>query len=381
MSFAFTLLKGKELGPRRGRLTTPHGTVETPAFMPVGTQATVKGLTPEELVEIGAEMILANTYHLYLRPGQEVVRQAGGLHKFMHWERPILTDSGGYQIFSLSGLRRVEPAGVTFRSHLDGAEHFLSPEKAIEIQEDLGADIIMVLDECPPFPADRPYLEASVRLTLEWAERCRRVHQRKDQILFGIVQGGVYQDLRMQCAHALVELDFPGYAIGGLSVGEPHAQMYQVLEWTLPLLPAQRPRYLMGVGSPDCLVEGVARGVDLFDCVLPTRIARHGTIFAGRSRLILRDASYARDFNPPDPECDCYVCRHYTRAYLRHLFKAQELLALRLATYHNLYYLLRLMRELRHAIERGTFEDFRRSWWERHDPWRGEKRISQRSGE
>ncbi|MDI3281494.1 MAG: tRNA guanosine(34) transglycosylase Tgt, partial [Bacillota bacterium] len=261
------------------------------------------------------------------------------------------------------------------------AEHFLSPEKAIEIQEDLGADIIMVLDECPPFSADRSYLEASVRLTLEWAERCRRVHRRRDQALFGIVQGGGHRDLRTECARALVELDFPGYAIGGLSVGEPRSEMYQVLEWTLPLLPADRPRYLMGVGSPDCLVEGVARGVDLFDCVLPTRIARHGTIFAGRSRLILRDAAYARDFNPPDPECDCYVCRHYTRAYLRHLFKAQELLALRLATYHNLYYLLRLMRELRCAIEKGTFEEFRRSWWERHDPWRSEKRISQRSGE
>lgn len=382
MSLRFTLLKkGGPVGPRLGRLETPHGTVETPVFMPVGTQATVKTMTPEELEEVGASIILSNTYHLYLRPGHELIREAGGLHRFMHWNHPILTDSGGYQVFSLAQLREVTPEGVRFRSHLDGSEHFLSPEKVMEIEEALGADIIMAFDECPPYPSSYQYVAQSLALTLDWARRCRAVHKREDQALFGIVQGGVYPELRAKAVQALLEMDFSGYAIGGLSVGEPKEMMYRVLEDTVPLLPEDRPRYLMGVGSPDCLVEGVARGIDMFDCVLPTRIARNGTVFAGRGRLIIRDAAYARDFGPLDPECDCYVCRNYSRAYLRHLFKAKEVLALRLATYHNLYYLLRLMAQIRQAIAEGRFEEFRRRWWEEHDPWGKEEGIFQTAGE
>ncbi len=319
--------------------------------MPVGTQATVKTLTPEELEALGARLILANTYHLYLRPGADTVREAGGLHSFMHWNGPILTDSGGFQVFSLAKLRRIEEEGVRFRSHLDGSEHFLTPEKVVEVQEALGSDIAMCFDECIPYPSPIEYVRQSVDLTTAWARRCRRAHTRSDQALFAIVQGGIYHEERERSARALVELDFPGYAVGGLSVGEPKLLMYQVLEHTLPLLPADRPRYLMGVGSPDCLIEGVERGVDMFDCVLPTRIGRNGTIFTMTGRVIVRDAGYARDFSPPDPACDCYVCRNYTRAYLRHLFKAGEVLALRLATYHNLHFLLTLMERLREASE------------------------------
>ncbi|MGE5554403.1 MAG: tRNA guanosine(34) transglycosylase Tgt [Betaproteobacteria bacterium] len=359
MTFRFELLHGGAAGPRRGRLHTAHGVVETPVFMPVGTQATVKTLTPEDLEALGAQIILANTYHLYLRPGAEIVREAGGLHSFMHWNRSILTDSGGFQVFSLAKLRRIEEGGVRFRSHLDGAEHFLTPEKTVEVQEALGSDIAMCFDECIPYPSPLEYVRQSVDLTTTWARRCKAAHTRPDQALFGIVQGGLFLEERERSAQSLVALDFPGYAVGGLSVGEPKPEMYRVLEHTLPLLPAEKPRYLMGVGSPDCLIEGVERGVDMFDCVLPTRIGRNGTIFTLAGRVIVRDARYARDFTPPDPDCDCYVCRNYTRAYLRHLFKAGEVLALRLATYHNLHFLLTLMERLREAIPAGRLKAVR----------------------
>lgn len=372
MSFRFELLHGEAAGPRRGRLHLTHGPVETPVFMPVGTQATVKTLTPEELNALGAGIILSNTYHLYLRPGHELIREAGGLHRFMHWDGNILTDSGGFQVFSLSKLRKVEEDGVRFRSHLDGSEHFLSPERAMKIQQALGSDIAMCFDECIPYPSSQEYVQQSVSLTTRWAARCKEAQTRPDQALFGIVQGGIYLEERKRSAHDLVALDFPGYAVGGLSVGEPKDLMYEVLEHTLPLLPKEKPRYLMGVGSPDCLIEGVARGIDMFDCVLPTRIGRNGTLFTAAGRLIVRDARYARDFTPPDPECDCYVCRNYTRAYLRHLFKAGEVLALRLATYHNLHFLLVLMGQLREACATGDLRPVR----ERYAPYlTGERNL------
>jgi queuine tRNA-ribosyltransferase len=360
--FRFELLGGGAAGPRRGRLHTAHGTVETPIFLPVGTQATVKTLTPEELETLGAHLILANAYHLYLRPGAGIIREAGGLHSFMHWKRSILTDSGGFQVFSLAKLRRIEAGGVRFRSHLDGSEHFFTPERAIEIQEALGSDIAMCFDECIPYPSSLEYVHQSVDLTTAWARRCKEAHSRPDQALFGIVQGGLFLEERERSARSLVELDFPGYAVGGLSVGEPKPERYRVLEHTLPLLPAEKPRYLMGVGSPDCLIEGVERGVDLFDCVLPTRIGRNGTLFTLAGRIIVRDARYARDFTPPDPECGCYVCRNYTRAYLRHLFKAGEMLARRLATYHNLHFLLTLMAQMREAIPAGGLGAVRQNY-------------------
>ncbi|MBX6394122.1 MAG: tRNA guanosine(34) transglycosylase Tgt [Alicyclobacillaceae bacterium] len=372
MAVRFQLIKTcSSSHARRGRLYTPHGTVETPVFMPVGTQATVKTMNPHELMEIGVEILLSNTYHLFLRPGHELVREAGGLHRFMQWPRSILTDSGGFQVFSLSPLRKIEEEGVTFRSHISGETFFLSPEKATEVQNALGADIIMAFDECPPYPADREYVLQSLERTLRWARRCQRAHRRpEDQALFGIVQGGMEFDLRRRAVEALVELDFPGYAIGGLSVGEPKELMYEVLEYTAPLLPADKPRYLMGVGAPEDLVEGVWRGVDMFDCVLPTRIARNGTVWTRRGKVVVRNGSYARDFRPLDPECSCYTCRHFTRAYIRHLLKAGEILGLRLTTYHNVYFLVRLMNEIRQAIEEDRFPEFRTSFYRmfrRHD--------------
>lgn len=352
---------------RLGRLETPHGVVETPVFMPVGTQATVKTMTPEELETIGARIVLSNTYHLYLRPGADVVAAAGGLHRFMNWSHPILTDSGGFQVFSLGNLREISEEGVTFRSHIDGSLHLLTPEKSIEVQSLLGADIIMAFDECAPYPSSYDYAREASERTTRWAERCRRAQKRDDQALFGIVQGGVYPELRRQSARDITALDFPGIAIGGLSVGEPKSVMYEILEQVVPVLPSAKPRYLMGVGSPDCLWEGVKRGIDMFDCVLPTRVARNGTAFTRRGKLVVRNAQYAQDFRPLDPECDCYTCRHYTRAYLRHLLKAGEILGLRLLTVHNLRFTIRLMEEIRQAIREGTFEDSRDRFFSGYD--------------
>jgi len=356
--------KCKQTGARLGIVHTPHGSFETPAFMPVGTQATVKCMSPDELKEIRAGIILSNTYHLYMRPGSELIREAGGLHRFMNWDRPILTDSGGFQVFSLSDLRSITEEGVTFRSHIDGSKHMFTPELAIKIQNDLGSDIIMAFDECIPYPADHDYAKKSMERTTRWAERCREAHKDTDkQALFGIVQGGVYEDLREKSARDLVKLDFPGYAIGGLSVGEPAQDMYRILECTVPLLPEDRPRYLMGVGSPDYLVEGAIRGIDMFDCVLPTRIGRNGTVMTSEGRIIVRDAKYARDFSPLDPKCDCYACRNFTRAYIRHLLKAQEILGLRLTTLHNLKFLLDLMTRVRQAIMEDRLGDFREEFF------------------
>jgi queuine tRNA-ribosyltransferase len=323
--------------------------------MPVGTQATVKTLTPEELKELGAEIILSNTYHLYLRPGADLIAEAGGLHNFMHWDRPILTDSGGFQIFSLGSLRRLTDEGVVFRSHLDGSEHYFTPEKAVRVQELLGSDIAMVLDECIAYPASYDDAVRAVERTTRWAKMALAAHRRSDQVLFGIVQGSTFPDLRLKSLHELVALDFPGYAIGGLSVGEPKEIMYEILDLVVPRLPEDKPRYLMGVGSPDCLWEGVERGVDMFDCVLPTRIARNGTVFTQEGKVVVRNAAYARDFGPLDPQCDCYVCRNYTRAYIRHLIKANEVLGIRLTTYHNLYFMMRLLERIRAAISQDRF--------------------------
>jgi len=356
--------KCKQTGARLGRIHTPHGSFDTPVFMPVGTQATVKGMSPDELKEIRAQIILSNTYHLYLRPGQEIIREAGGLHSFMNWDRSILTDSGGFQVFSLDSLRKIEEEGVTFKSHIDGSRHFISPEKAVEIQNDLGADIIMCFDECTPYPAEYDYVKKSLERTTRWAERCKKAHKNTEkQALFGIVQGGVFGDLRVQSAKQLVELDFPGYSIGGLSVGEPAELMYEMLDITVPLLPEDKPRYLMGVGSPDYLVEGAIRGIDMFDCVLPTRIGRNGTVMTSRGRLIVRDAKYARDFSPIDPECDCYTCRNFTRAYVRHLLKVNEVLGIRLTTWHNLRFLINLMKKVRQAIMDDRLGDFRNEFF------------------
>ena len=363
MAFSYTVTKtDPHCRARLGLLSTPHGTVETPVFMPVGTQATVKTMTPEEVREAGGRIVLSNTYHLYLRPGCELVRDAGGLHRFMHWDGPILTDSGGFQVFSLGPLRRVSEEGVTFRSHIDGSEHFFSPEKAMEAQMALGSDIAMAFDECAPYPCSREYAQEALSRTTRWAGRCLAAHRREDQAVFGIVQGGVYPDLRRASAAELVDFGFPGYAIGGLSVGEPKELMYEMLDHTVPLLPVDKPRYLMGVGSPDCLVEGVARGVDMFDCVLPTRIARNGTVLTRRGKLIVRNAEYARDFTPLDPECGCYTCRHYTRAYIRHLIKAGEVLGIRLTTIHNLHFVLSLMEEIRQAVREERMIDFARKF-------------------
>lgn len=360
MAVTYELIKEcKRSRARLGRLHTPHGVIETPVFMPVGTQATVKAMTPEELKEIGAEIILSNTYHLYLRPGAGLIGEAGGLHKFMNWDRPILTDSGGFQVFSLGPLRKISEDGVTFKSHIDGSTHFMSPERATEIQMALGSDIIMAFDECAPYPSTWEYTAAALERTTRWAARCKDTHSRPDQALFGIVQGGMYKDLRERSARELVEIGFPGYGIGGLSVGEPKPIMYEMLDYTVPCLPADRPRYLMGVGSPDCLIEGVIRGVDMFDCVLPTRIARNGTAMTSAGRVVIKNADNTRDFRPLDEECSCYTCRNFTRAYIRHLFKSEEILGLRLTTIHNLHFLTTLMKKVRQAIIEDNLPEFR----------------------
>lgn len=357
----------KQTGARLGRLHTPHGVIETPIFMPVGTQATVKAMTPEELKDIGSQIILSNTYHLYMRPGHDLIERAGGLHKFMNWDKPILTDSGGFQVFSLGPLRKIKEEGVEFRSHLDGSKHFLSPEKATEIQNALGSDIIMAFDECAPYPADRQYVKNSLERTTRWLERCNAAHKYPErQALFGIVQGGMYKELREQSAREITAIDLPGYAIGGLSVGEPKEMMYEVLDYTVPLLPEDKPRYLMGVGSPDDLLEGVLRGIDMFDCVLPTRIARNGTAMTSQGKVVVRNASYAEDFTSLDPECDCYTCRNYTKAYLRHLIKCNEILGARLLTIHNLHFLLKLMENVREAIREDRLLDYKKDFFEKY---------------
>jgi queuine tRNA-ribosyltransferase len=347
---------------RRGTLYTAHGAVPTPVFCPVGTQATVKGLTPRDLKELGAPMILSNTYHLYLRPGADVIGRLGGLHSFMAWPGPILTDSGGFQVFSLEGLRKVDDDGVTFRSHIDGSEHRFTPEKVVEIQETLGSDVAMVLDECAR-PDDREYVVQAMRRTHLWAERCLAAHSRADQALFGIVQGGIFEDLRAESAATLTALGFPGYAIGGLSVGESKADMLRILDQVTPLLPKDKPRYLMGVGSPEDLVEGVARGIDIFDCVLPSRLGRNGAVFTPAGRMNLRNAQYREDARPIQEGCGCYTCQHFSRAYLRHLIIAQEILAPHLNTLHNIHFLLDLMRRIRWALEEGTYTALREAFW------------------
>ncbi|QFR23905.1 tRNA guanosine(34) transglycosylase Tgt [Schleiferilactobacillus harbinensis] len=357
----------KHTGARLGELITTHGTFPTPMFMPVGTQASVKLMSPEELKEMGAGVILSNTYHLWLRPGPEIVKEAGGLHKFMNWDQGILTDSGGFQVFSLAENRDITEEGVHFRSHLSGEKMFLSPEKAIQIENDLGPDIMMSLDECPPFFESYEYVRDSVARTSRWAERGLKAHRNPDtQGLFGIVQGAGFQDLREQSAKDLVSLDFPGYSIGGLSVGESKAEMNHVLDFTTPLLPENKPRYLMGVGSPDALIDGVIRGIDMFDCVLPTRIARNGTVMTHHGRLIVKNAKYAHDFTPLDPDCDCYTCTHYSRAYIRHLIKADETFGLRLTTYHNLYFLIHLMADVRQAIMDDNLIKFRQNLFDEY---------------
>lgn len=357
----------RQTGARLGRLHTARGIIETPAFMPVGTQATVKTLSPEELKTMDAHIILGNTYHLFVRPGHDIVREAGGLHKFMNWDRPILTDSGGFQVFSLAENRKISEEGVRFRSHLNGDPLFISPEVSMEVQNALGADIIMAFDECPPYPASYEYVKQSTDRTHRWAERCLKAHARpEEQALFGIVQGGMFEDLRIESAKVLTAMDFPGYAIGGLSVGEPKHLMYEMLDVTMPHLPADKPRYLMGVGSPDALLEGAIRGVDMFDCVLPTRIARNGTVMTSQGRMVVRNARYARDFRPLDEQCGCYTCRHYTRAYIRHLIKADETFGIRLTTIHNLHFLLDLMRGARQAIREDRLGDFRDQFFARY---------------
>jgi queuine tRNA-ribosyltransferase len=350
-------------GARRGVLSTPHGDIETPVFMPVGTQGAVKAVTPRDLEEAGASVILGNTYHLSLRPGDELIARRGGLHRFIGWPRPILTDSGGYQVFSLASRRKVEEHGVHFQSHLDGSAHLLTPEKAVDIQANLGSDIAMVLDECPALPSTPDVIERSLQLTARWARRCRErfleIHETKRPALFGIVQGGTFPEMRARSAELTVAIGFEGYAIGGLSVGEPNEVMYGVVASTTPLLPADRPRYLMGVGTPIDIVEAVARGVDMFDCVLPTRNARNGQLFTSEGVINIKNAAYAEDDRPMDPACRCYSCKHFSRAYLRHLFMAGEMTSGTLNTVHNLTYYLDTMQRIRQAIAFGTFAEFR----------------------
>ncbi len=359
--------KEKHTGARLGEIITPHGTFPTPMFMPVGTLATVKTQSPEELKAMGAGIILSNTYHLWLRPGSDLVEKAGGLHKFMNWDQAILTDSGGFQVFSLSDMRNITEEGVHFKNHLNGSKMFLSPEKAIHIQNQLGSDIMMSFDECPPYYESHDYVKKSIERTTRWAERGLKAHAKPEtQGLFGIVQGAGFEDLRKQSAKDLTSMDFPGYSIGGLSVGESKEEMNKMLEVTTPLLPENKPRYLMGVGAADSLIDGVIRGVDMFDCVLPTRIARNGTCMTSKGRLVVKNAQYAEDFRPIDENCDCYACKHYTRAYIRHLIKCDETFGIRLTSTHNLHFLLHLMSQVRQAIMDDNLLEFRQHFFEEY---------------
>ena len=357
--------RSSQCDARRGEVATKHGMVQTPVFMPVGTQASVKAVTVENLVDIGAQIILGNTYHLFIRPGHALIERFGGLHGFMNWDRPILTDSGGFQIFSLKELATITEEGATFRSHLDGSKKFLSPEDAVKVQESLGSDIMMCLDTCIPYPADRSQTVESTALTGRWARRCREAHRKKEQLLFGITQGGMYPELRKESAETLIEIGFDGYAIGGLSVGESKQQMHDMTEATVAHLPDEQPVYLMGVGRPEDLVEGVWRGVDMFDCVMPTRNARNGTLFTSSGKVVIKNSRHREDQAPVDKWCGCYTCRNYSRAYLRHLFVSREILAYHLNTIHNLYYYLNLMQEIREAIEKDSFASFRNDFYGR----------------
>ncbi|MDD2218463.1 MAG: tRNA guanosine(34) transglycosylase Tgt [Eubacteriales bacterium] len=357
--------KDDRTSARRGRIHTPHGTIETPVFMPVGTQGTVKAMKPEDVAGMGAGIILGNTYHLYLRPGHEIVREAGGLHKFMNWNGAILTDSGGFQVFSLGAMRKITEEGVRFQSHIDGSAHMITPEKSMEIQNALGSDIMMAFDECTPYPADKEYARKSLERTTRWLKRCKEYHKNvENQSLFGIMQGGMYKDLRKQSAEQIVELDLPGYAIGGLSVGEPKEIMIDVLDDCVDYLPADKARYLMGVGSPDYIFEGVERGVDMFDCVLPTRIGRHGLAMTSKGRVNIKNQKYERDWGPLDDECDCYTCSNYSKAYLRHLFKAGEMLSATLMSHHNLHFLINIMGNIRKSIEEDRFPEYKKKFYD-----------------
>ena len=354
----------KQSGARVGELKTPHGVIRTPVFMPVGTQATVKSLAPYELEDAGASIILSNTYHLYMRPGHKLVEKAGGLHKFMAWNKPILTDSGGFQVFSLAGIRKINSEGVTFNSHIDGSKHLITPEISMEIQNSLGSDIIMAFDVCSEYGADRVQAEKAMKITLEWLDRCKKYHNRKEQMLFPIVQGNMYSDLRLKSLKETVPYAECGIAIGGLSVGEPKKLMYRIMNEMRPYYPENMPRYLMGVGSPDCLVEGVLRGMDMFDCVLPTRIARNGTAFTSAGKVVVRNGKYKEDFSPLDEKCDCYCCKNYTKAYLRHLVNVDEILGGRMLSLHNITYLIKLMERIREAIMNDAYFDFVREFRE-----------------
>ena len=354
----------KQTGARLGRVHTPHGTFDTPVFMPVGTQASVKGMSPDEVASMGAGIILSNTYHLWMRPGSELVAKAGGLHKFMNWKGSVLTDSGGFQVFSLARPKDIVEEGVHFRSHLDGSKHLLTPERSIKIQNDLGADIIMAFDECCPYPSTHEYSARSLERTTRWLDRCIDSHRRtEDQALFGIIQGNMYGDLRAESTKQITSRELPGYAIGGLSVGEPANLMYEMLDVVTPLMPEDKPRYLMGVGTPDYLIEGSIRGIDMFDCVLPTRMGRHGTVLTSHGRKIIRDKQYAESFEPMDDNCDCYACKNFTSAYIRHLLKAREMFGQRLCTWHNIHFLLNLMEKVREAIAEDCLGDFRDSFY------------------
>ena len=359
----FKILK-KDGFARTGIIETERGIVHTPAFMPVGTNGTVKAMTPDEIASIGYEIILSNTYHLYLRPGHEIIKKLGGLHRFINWSAPILTDSGGFQIYSLASLRTIDTEGVEFRSHIDGSTHFISPEKAIEIQLALGSDIMMVLDECVPYPSDRSYVEKSLMLTTQWAKRCRDFFEKQNSKhgLFGIIQGGVYTELRYKAIEELLKIGFEGYALGGLSVGEPKKNMYEVLKEIVPCMPENKPRYLMGVGDLIDVMYAIDKGVDMFDCVMPTRNARNGTLFTSQGKISIKRSEFKDDSTPLDPECDCYTCTNYSRAFLRHLYMCREILSMRLNTIHNLYFYYQFFEKIRNAIVENRFQNFKSAW-------------------